>query len=312
MGTGGGLSSLGGGVAALNSAFFLGGGGAGFFLPITAAAAAAAAPGPATTWFPTLARSVMPNRWPRPAAGAATAAPLLPCGSAAGGAAAADPPIPRPGTEMPAAPSRDTAPWLSSPSGAPMRRSAGAAACTGELLPDRGGSRGGSAGPGPLLLVGRNPAAAVYAGGGGSVAGLPVVVAVGGRSVSAAATGDRPSAPSLRPGGRGRFAVDRPVVSSFQLAPASRAGGAGAASTTPGSCGGAPAPAPRDGGAGFTPGLVVGSSDSYWLRVVSRFGGGPNEYGSRSSLIGRATWFSLWEFFSPRPISPFFEKRARS
>lgn len=284
IGIGGGVSSLvGSGGGAHSSAFFLGGGGAGFFFPIAEAAAAAAAEAEA------------PNRWPR------AATPLLLLlvalwgvpgderrGGAAGAAAAEDPPMPKPGTEMPDTPSRDKAPWFRRPPAAPPPPPPGCGAAapavlgriapTGEPVADRGGSRGGTAGPPPFAAPDANAP-------GGGRTPLP-----------------------LRAGGRGRFPVDRPVVSSCQPAPPPPRADSGRTGTS-GALNSSPPPRGGGGGAGLKRAGAcgaVGWSCWCWLRPVSRFGGGPNEFGSRSSLIGRASWLSLLEVdLSPRPMNPF-------
>lgn len=119
------------------------------------------------------------------------------------------PPIPSPGTDNPAEPSRSTAPWFRKPVCLLGASGAGSRGCApGELVFCRGGSRGGRLGGGAF------PATEVY-GGGGLVTGAP------------------PSAPSLRlvGGGGGRCAVDKPVVSTrYGL------GGAGGSSATPCCC----------------------------------------------------------------------------
>lgn len=103
-------------------------------------------------------------------------------GARVGGAAGVFP-IPNPGTDIPAAPRRLTAPWFRRLLGWLLPVETGLCVWAGDALPLRGGRRGGSDG-GPPLGFTRE-----YGGGAAFLSGLP-----------------------LRAGGGGRWDVDSPVV----------------------------------------------------------------------------------------------------
>lgn len=103
--------------------------------------------------------------------------------------------IPSPGTDTPAAPSRSMAPWFKNPA----CRLGGDSAATGDAVFCRGGNRGGRLGGGGFEVA--PTVERVYGGGGGVLLLLPPPSCNG-------------LAPSALLGGKGRFEVERPVVSA--------------------------------------------------------------------------------------------------
>lgn len=128
---------------------------------------------------------------------------------------------------------------------------------------------------------------------GGRVGGVGRVVETLGEEV-------RLAVPSFRVGGGGRWAVDRPVVST-------RYGfGEGGASSSEccvgrGGSRGDVRGAVDEGREGIAGGEAVPVGDAVWTCL----GGGPNEEGSLRADSGRAIWGPCWLLSSPRPTKLF-------
>jgi hypothetical protein len=177
-------------------------------------------------------------------------------------------------------------PWLPAPAVGEVE-TAGLCEPGEPAPPARGGRRGGRAGGGflpPMAGV-----AAAYGGGGSEGAG------------------DAPVLP--RTGGGGRCAVERPVVSLRHGLDAGGGGGFFLSASDD------PCSTPREGRLGAAVGppillvlvlaTVAGLVAPPWVPV--RLGGGANEEGSRSELMGAAWWpdETCAEDLSPRLTRPF-------